>query len=133
MRVGAADVPVRRLVRSQCVYVTVGTTRTAMKEIVLMTTLPLYSTHGSGRFGLHPCAESGFSCKDLVPAGLDWSEPGVWCPQLYLNGCTKCTVTEKTGAGSKPPAPPARVTHYSIQVIYKCHYLKENIVSKKRL
>ena len=37
MRVGAADVPVRRLVRSQCVYVTVGTTRTAMKEIVLMT------------------------------------------------------------------------------------------------
>lgn len=44
MRVGAADVPVRRLVRSQCVYVTVGTTRTAMKEIVLMTTLPLYST-----------------------------------------------------------------------------------------
>ena len=45
MRVGAADVPVRRLVRSQCVYVTVGTTRTAMKEIVLMTTLPLYSTH----------------------------------------------------------------------------------------
>ena len=52
MRVGAAeqylDVPVRRLVRSQCVYVTVGTTRTAMKEIVLMTTLPLYSTHGEG-------------------------------------------------------------------------------------
>ena len=46
MRVGAADVPVRRLVRSQCVYVTVRTTRTAMKEIVLMTTLPLYSTHG---------------------------------------------------------------------------------------
>ena len=46
MRVGAADVPARRLVRSQCVYVTVGTTRTAMKEIVLMTTLPLYSTHG---------------------------------------------------------------------------------------
>ena len=45
MRVSAADVPVRRLVRSQCVYVTVGTTRTAMKEIVLMTTLPLYSTH----------------------------------------------------------------------------------------
>ena len=45
MRVGAADVPVRRLVRSQCVYVTVGTTRTAMKEIALMTTLPLYSTH----------------------------------------------------------------------------------------
>ena len=45
MRVGAADVPVRRLVRSQCVYVTVGTMRTAMKEIVLMTTLPLYSTH----------------------------------------------------------------------------------------
>ena len=46
MRVGATDVPVRRLVRSQCVYVTVGTTRTAMKEIVLMTTLPLYSTLG---------------------------------------------------------------------------------------
>ena len=46
MRVGAANVPVRRLVRSQCVYVTVGTTRTAMKEIALMTTLPLYSTHG---------------------------------------------------------------------------------------
>ena len=46
MRVGAADVLVRRLVRSQCVYVTVGTTRTAMKEIALMTTLPLYSTHG---------------------------------------------------------------------------------------
>ena len=46
MRVGAADVPVRRLIRSQCVYVTVGTTRTAMKEIVLMTTFPLYSTHG---------------------------------------------------------------------------------------
>ena len=45
MRVGAAEVPVRRLVRSQYVYVTVGTTRTAMKEIVLMTTLPLYSTH----------------------------------------------------------------------------------------
>ena len=45
MRVGAADVPVRWLVRSQCVYVTVGTTRTAMKEIALMTTLPLYSTH----------------------------------------------------------------------------------------
>ena len=45
MRDGAADVPVRRLVRSQCVYVTVGTTRTAMKVIVLMTTLPLYSTH----------------------------------------------------------------------------------------
>ena len=45
MRVGAADVPVRRLVRSQCVYVTVGTTRTAIKEIVLMTTLPLYSTY----------------------------------------------------------------------------------------
>ena len=45
MRVGAADVPVHRLVKSQCVYVTVGTTRTAMKEIVLMTTLPLYSTH----------------------------------------------------------------------------------------
>ena len=47
MRGGAADV-VRSLVRSQCVYVTVGTTRTAMKEIVLMTTLPLYSTHGLG-------------------------------------------------------------------------------------
>ena len=45
MRVGAADVLVRRLVRSQCVYVTVGTTHTAMKEIVPMTTLPLYSTH----------------------------------------------------------------------------------------
>ena len=45
MRVGAAEVPVRRLVRSQYVYVTVGTMRTAMNEIVLMTTLPLYSTH----------------------------------------------------------------------------------------
>ena len=45
---GAADVPVRRLVRSQYVYVTVGTTRTAMNEIVLMTTLPLYSTHDLG-------------------------------------------------------------------------------------
>ena len=48
MRVRAAEVPVHRLVRSQYVYVsvTVGTTRTAMNEIVLMTTLPLYSTHG---------------------------------------------------------------------------------------
>ena len=52
MGVGAADVPVRRLVRSQCVYVTVGTTRTAMKEIVLMTTLPLYSTRDSGFGGV---------------------------------------------------------------------------------
>ena len=51
MRVGAAEVPVCRLVRSQYVYVTVGTTRTAMNEIVLMTTLPLYSTHGKHKHG----------------------------------------------------------------------------------
>ena len=50
MRVGAADVPVRLLCSGhRCVYVTVGTTRTAMKEIVLMTTLPLYSTHEMNR------------------------------------------------------------------------------------
>ena len=30
----------------RCVYVTVGTARTAMEEIVLITTIPLYSTHG---------------------------------------------------------------------------------------
>ena len=45
MRVFAADVPVRWLYSGhRCVYVTVGT-HTAMKELVLMTTLPLYSNH----------------------------------------------------------------------------------------
>ena len=42
MRVGAADVPVRWPIQVTGVYTSQWGTRTAMKKIVLMTTLPLF-------------------------------------------------------------------------------------------